>query len=447
MVSATPYRGDNVPLFLENAREMFDGEYVRLFEDHWKWLEIENFYHNFISFEEDPEQKLIEVLKAEGDQRHIILLPADGRSFRRDSTWVPDFVQILTEIGISRDQILDMVTSKGEELDLLKTRIAEDSEHYSQGGESKIRIILSVNIMREGADWVPATRIHELAPSKSTTRTTQSVGRLFRKDFFNRKIDVAYYPYFENLKKHASEEETRHYVTDRTNLCWAGLLVVDQMFSPTYEDWAGEGGDSQKNKLNLNEAKEHFFGDSLPNVEEVLLLTIQTILGGENRRLTPRETELAIQEASRVSHGGDLFAKRKVLAKLIQKYEDFAHNSVAHPKIKLEFSGYDQSEIRARGFNHTEFLSQGLFVSETLSNTDRLTDLRNVLNHIQTSNTNQILVARLTQEKSKSTQRQLRALKTKAKRNPEALSLKERLHLDGRGNEQTAIGSKTNVSE
>jgi hypothetical protein len=92
-------------------------------------------------------------------------------------------------------------------------------------------VILAVNLLREGTDYVAANHVHDLSPSSLIGRIVQSIGRMTRKD--SRKTSIAYTAYFRNLHRHANNDEIRDHVSDRVNIAYAGMLGIFSLFDDT----------------------------------------------------------------------------------------------------------------------------------------------------------------------------------------------------------------------
>lgn len=437
IVSATHFRGDGLPLFMAEAAKKFDGEYVREFVEHWKWLSLQHFNLDMIGYDSDPRDTLLQVIKLEPNQKHIICLPPTNHRIRREGQWVERLIQGIRDMGL---RPLDLVDTEGREG--RKDQLRADSDAFSGGADSTIDVVVTVNLMREGTDWVPATRIHDLAPSRSSTRTVQTLGRLLRKDWKGRKQSLTYWMYFQNLQANADDENIREHAADRTNIALASLLILDQLFTPIRDDWDLRDRETppedKKPLLTLLEAREKFLGDQATAIEGklFLLLTQKKLQNGGS--LTARDIEWATGEALKgsdlpcVGRKPDTLAAKRVLAKICESIGAATlgvpeSNKAISPPLTGDFMGLDPSKIRDAGFDETK-RGEGLFTFGTRTDTEGFEKLGSIVKNLQKMNpVAEILSTRLGAPKSKKIVRKEKSLRRKAKQAPEKLTPEERL--------------------
>jgi len=352
IVSATHFRGDKFPIFLEKASSSFT-EFVRPWADHWEWLELESFNYDCVGYSESEIIRiLVDLILSEPEERHIVCVPADTHRFRKNNRgWVQEF---LAELGRSGVRALDLVTITGREA--RKRQLFNDNETNKMGRGTEFDVVVACNMMREGTDWVPATRIHDLAPSPSQLRTTQTIGRLMRRG--PTKRDVSYRAYFRNLHKNADKEEVREHVADRANVALATMVMADSFF--TYSP----GLDSTRTGSTpepLHTKMARIFGDDSERMVERLTAALQA--NTENGKITDRTINLALSVLG-CENRADPYEAMKVLKAMALKLRKFTESAEISPKLELIGTGLDPSSLRAAGFDYT-VRSSGLLSFET----------------------------------------------------------------------------------
>lgn len=169
-ISATHFRGDGADLFKEETDKLLV-TYERPFIKHWEFLGLGSLDYRCIGWDDDADlmDQLVESICSEPDEHHIVCLPADGRGVRAADPMFPaTLIKRLTKRG---RKVLDLVHDGKKQ---------DNKVHLQNKAYDKYDVLVSCNIMREGNDWEPASRVHDLAPSRSTTRTVQTIGRMTR---------------------------------------------------------------------------------------------------------------------------------------------------------------------------------------------------------------------------------------------------------------------------
>jgi len=132
--------------------------------------------------------------------------------------------------GIDPDGVIlnlvDPLTQKQNKSILLK----EPKEYFNEDSESKIKIVITCMLGREGTDWCPCSRLHNASIElNSTTLAVQTLGRLFRK--FENKTNVGITYYFKNFETLECSSKKREYISNRVNAMLA-LMIIDDLMSP-----------------------------------------------------------------------------------------------------------------------------------------------------------------------------------------------------------------------
>lgn len=341
IVSATHFRGDKFPIFLEKASSSFTA-FVRPWADHWGWLELEAFNYDCVGYSESEIiRTLVDLILSEPEERHIVCVPADTHRFRKNNPgWVQEF---LSELGRSGVRALDLVTIAGREA--RKRQLFDDNKAYKRGKCTEFDVVVACNMMREGTDWVPATRIHDLAPSSSQLRTTQTIGRLMRKG--PTKRDVSYRAYFRNLNKNADKEEVREHVADRANVALATMVMADSFFTYSPGLDSARGGSAQES---IHTKMARVFGDDSERMIERLTAALQA--NTENGNITDRTINLALSVLG-CENLADPYEAMKALKSMALKLRRFAESAEISPRLELVGTGLDPSSLRGAGFDYT----------------------------------------------------------------------------------------------
>ena len=224
-ITATHYRGDGIPMFYKNVDERLSkNQYVRPFIEHWKYLGFEALNQQCVGYD-DPIEALVKMLSPEDCS--IVYLCASNKNYRESNPFFVDELRHVLEQNGYR--VLDLVTksTQGENI----RKLQADNERYKAGAKRGYDVILAVNLLREGTDYVAATHVHDLSPSPLIGRIVQSIGRLTRKDA--RKTSISYTAYFRNLHHHSNNDEVRDHVSDRVNIAYAGMLGIFSLFDDT----------------------------------------------------------------------------------------------------------------------------------------------------------------------------------------------------------------------
>lgn len=275
-VSATHFRGDGASLFSPEVMAQFTeaNTYERSFIDHWNFLGLESFDYQCIGYDDD--KSMATVLKEvcqELTEHHIICVPADNTGFRAvDPAWVSGLINKLERRGL---RVLDLVHSDTKDA---------NKKQINNGYHN---VIVSCNIMREGTDWVPASRVHDMAPSKSTQRTVQTIGRMMRRQ--EDKKNIIYNAYFSNLgagkDKDTDKEILRERVSDRVNIALSGILIAQDIFSPVSIPCGKEG---RSEACTLDKIREPFGIDA----DTVLLVFADILAIAETKGEDPEDEQV-----------------------------------------------------------------------------------------------------------------------------------------------------------
>jgi quinol monooxygenase YgiN len=235
LTTATFNRGDQGIIVKSDYLKKFD-RFDLDFIDHFATLDIKKVFVNFEEYEDDPIFQIVENIRQELKERHLIVVPSRSSKWRKTDINLErlkeKLFKMLIEEGVNPNEvILDLVTESTQKQNkaiLLK----EPKERYDENPDyiSKIRVVITCMLGREGTDWCPCSRIHHASIELgSTTLAIQTLGRLFRKFKGKDNVAIIYYiKKFNPLKESANKKE---FISDRVNamLC---LMIIDDLMQP-----------------------------------------------------------------------------------------------------------------------------------------------------------------------------------------------------------------------
>lgn len=210
LMTATMFRGDEKDIIPKEYQKKFKSWNLP-FEDYMKILQIDRFNFDYIAYDKDPLDLIINVMKKHIDKKHIVVLPATKRRFRNKDTF-KRYMEIFKKM-FKPERILDLVTreTQDENKPLLKKR----PEDYD--------LVVACNIMIEGSDWPPAAVLHNTRVTQSILLQTQISYRLFR-GYYN-KDEIWVYSY---LPKEIFTDGVRKVFSDRLNFLVFQILMSEQ---------------------------------------------------------------------------------------------------------------------------------------------------------------------------------------------------------------------------
>jgi superfamily II DNA or RNA helicase len=232
--TATYFRNDDMPLFPGLHFALFDSvtkignQYVREFIDHFSTLNLDSFTLNIFGSDLDPMDDLIANIQNEPNEVHLVCIPAllPTHAYCNES-WKSKIRFSFKELF--GDTCIDLL---GEDRhDNLKKLIKANCE-YEKSNVFPYKVILSCDMVREGTDIIPASRLHDLAPSKSEVKKQQTIGRVLRRDPWGNKHDAQYNVYFANFNSFYSEEQQKQLASDFIIVAMVGLLTSLDYFEP-----------------------------------------------------------------------------------------------------------------------------------------------------------------------------------------------------------------------
>jgi hypothetical protein len=254
---------------------------------HFATLGIEKVFINFEEYEDNPIKQIVNNIRKEiHTERHLLVVPYKNAKWRRDSdptlvALVQALREMLIEEGLNPDEaILDLVPENTQEKNkaiLLK----EPKERYDEENNSKVRIVITCMLGREGTDWCPCSRLHNASIELgSPTLAVQTLGRLFRAFEGKDNVGITYYiKKFNNLQNAGSKRE---FLMDRINAMLV-LMIIDDLLNPivlpeipTPANKSSKSTNSSKNKSSATIKLSDVFGDDFESVKRKILDSIST---------------------------------------------------------------------------------------------------------------------------------------------------------------------------
>lgn len=270
LTSATMFRGDKDSILLGGARKEFT-PYFLDFIKHYRTLKLDGFQISFSEYNDNPIQDTIKRIKSEPNEKHFVVIPSRGSRWR--TIQGDEYLKLVNELTNSGLRVLDWVYE--EEQDANKKLVF--NEPNGDGGKSNIDVIVTCMLGREGTDWVPCSRIHNLATENSVTMALQIMGRAFRK--FPGKKDVKVY---YNVRKF-SKNNKRELFSDRINAMLIAMQANEMICPIKLPKIPG-----QPRSWTLSE----YFGDKNDSINEDLIKGYE----GLDKNGTDKQKQEAINE-------------------------------------------------------------------------------------------------------------------------------------------------------
>jgi hypothetical protein len=214
LMTATFFRSDWKKIVPDQYKEYFiKNKFVVRWDEHYKTLGIKEFFFDFIMYDENPISHIIQKIKDEPNEHHLIILPRTKSRFRDENT-LSEYIEEITKI-IPIDKVLDVVTESGRE------------QKFEQLNKNRTayNVIIACSKFDEGTDWPPCNRLYFTSYGESITRQHQVFGRVFRK--YKDKKDVKIYCYLENRK----DNDLRGKLSTYFNALLTTMMVED-LFVP-----------------------------------------------------------------------------------------------------------------------------------------------------------------------------------------------------------------------
>jgi hypothetical protein len=334
MTTATPYRGDRKMIFSPAVMKKFEKYFLDWIE-HFKTLGIADFSLEYEEYKGDPIKQCVNRIKREPSQKHMIVIPPTGQKWRMNGQ--KEFEALMKSIYkvVPKDRVLDLVTpstqDKNKAILLAEPKTGAD-------GPSNYDVVVTCMLGREGTDWCPCSRMHNLSCENSVTLAIQTMGRPFRRFEGKTTVRIYYYvPFFAKPKKGMTK---RDLLADRTN----ALLVCIQMdemchpiliptMRPIVVGGASESGSGRPSLMDV-------FGADYQRIKQDFFEDIECLADKSAEEIDKIIDAVILNEGVKEDVDG-VRGGLRILAMRV----------LAPPQFKADIMGIDVSFVRKAGFD------------------------------------------------------------------------------------------------
>ena len=329
LATATFFRGDRRTILSDRFKDDF-AHYYLPWDEHFQTLGIDHLSFDFLNYHGDPIPPLIDMVRSEPHERHLIIIPALSRRYRTQDS----LGRILTGLAASfpGDEVLDLVSPATQEAN--KRLLHRCPESF--------RVVIACRLFDEGTDWVPCSRLHNTdACESSVTLAVQRFFRPLRSHPVKRVVKIL--NYIPDMSLEMTLEEKRQVLSNRLNAFLACIVTQGELM-PCLVTMKGIPKGRQPKRMSLQEV----YGRTYPEVMADLLKGYELV--GDKADASEIE---GVAERVLAKHGvppevepSDL--RDALLSQLVR---------IAHPKSKvlerenLEPGGIDAESIRQKGFD------------------------------------------------------------------------------------------------
>lgn len=346
ITTATPFRGDNSAILNKAARGKFKCYYLPFF-DHWATLGIKNFGLEFLMYKGSPVRMCVDRILSEPNERHMVVIPSSTHKWRASGHEHQELLKKLNKAFPG--QVLDLVDSNSTTRKANKLRLLAEPRK-PQNRPSNIRVVVTCMVGREGTDWCPCSRLHNLSVESTLTLAVQTLGRPFRR-FFPTKKEVNcfnYVPEFESPEDGGSVKDVLSHRTNALLTC----MIFDESFHPIalpkipkaihIGSKSGTSFSSLQNAIEAQDIDYHEF--KLALIDEM-----------ENNYDLSLERRTAVSVASAIMSVLDSFGISKWKEEIFQGANQFLARCwyVGHHDIakKMSAEGMDVGFLLERGYD------------------------------------------------------------------------------------------------
>jgi len=326
LTTATFFRGDRKTILSKAFRRDFV-HYELPWDEHFETLGICSLVFDFINYDGDPIDLVLDATRQEPDQHHLIIIPAMTHRYRTRKT-LSEIMSRLLEL-FPASEVLDLVTRKTQTAH--KALLMKHPESF--------KVVVACRLFDEGTDWVPCNRLHNTDAGEDSV--TLAVQRFFRPLRMHKsKRDVKIFNYIPTFSPDLELMEQRAILSDRFNAVMACIVTQGELV-PTLVTLkkASEG----KNRKRLQD----LYGDDYPVMLEDLLTGYEQL---------PEKTAEAVKELAGkvVDQYGcpDEVEKEDVVAAFCAQVMRFLPKKSESERRTLVPTVIDADEIRKRGFDH-----------------------------------------------------------------------------------------------
>jgi len=236
LATAFFFLGDNCSIVPETYLKKF-GRYTLPLDKHWETniQHIESFKYDFVIYKGSYVKDIKHLFKKRLGKT-IVYVPWPNASVSQGCKY-KETKRIITAIKSVRPsaRILNLVdeTDREEKREMF----------YTLDVHNNVDVIIAMGMLREGADWIWADRVIDLAPSNSLSLCGQKFGRLIRDVPGKKRIE--YYTFLPFVVDTLDEDTYRRRLSERFAAFTASLLIED-IVTPVKLPMSNDKKDDQK---------------------------------------------------------------------------------------------------------------------------------------------------------------------------------------------------------
>jgi hypothetical protein len=326
LTTATFFRGDKKTILSKAFRRDFV-HYELPWDEHFDTLGLSNLEFDFINYDGDLADLVVEAIREEPEEHHLIIIPALTHRYRTRKT----LAAIMSKLSkvFPAAEVLDLVTQKTQKAH--KALLMKHPEAF--------KVVVACRLFDEGTDWVPCSRLHNTDAGEDSV--TLAVQRFFRPLRMHKdKQEVKIFNYIPTFSPDLELMEQRAILSDRFNAVMACIVTQGELVpilvavkKPTSE---GHG----------HKRWQDLYGDNYPVILEDLLKGYEQL---------PEKTGKAVKElAEKVmdEYGcPDEIEKEDVIAALCHQVMRFLPKKSESGRRTLVPTVIGADEIRKQGFD------------------------------------------------------------------------------------------------
>ena len=329
LATATFFRGDRRTILSERFKNDFVHYYLP-WDEHFKNLGIDHLSFDFLNYQEDPVGSVVDTVRTEPEERHLIIIPALYHRYRNQKT-LSQIMRAL-EATFPPCEILDLVTASTQEPN--KKLLHDHPERF--------RVVVACRLFDEGTDWVPCSRLHNTDACESSV--TLAVQRFFRplRPHPSKKV-VRILNYLPDMSPEMTFDEKRQVLSNRLNAFLACIVTQGELM-PCLVALKGIPTGNRPRKISLQEV----YGEEYPEVIADLLRGYEIVGDKANSTLIEEVADRVLNKFGVPAEVEENDLRSALLHQLVR---------IANPRSKtldredLEPKGIDAEAIRRQGFD------------------------------------------------------------------------------------------------
>ena len=329
LTTATFFRGDRKTIISGMFRQQF-AHYYLPWDEYYDTLGIDDLRFDFIAYDKNPVETLLDTIRGERDEHHLVIIPPLTRRYRTIKTH-----------GLLLEGLRD-IYPRSEVLDLVVPETQKRYKALLYRHPDAFRVVVACRLFDEGTDWVPCSRLHNTDAGEASL--TLAVQRFFRPlRTHPAKKDVVIRNYIPRFSPELELGEQRAILSNRFNAVLACIVTQGELM-PTVIPLKTEGTAMPAKRVSLQEA----YGDEYRSVMEALLIGYESVEDKTDAAAIRELVEAVIEE-----HGHPEDVEPEVLrnAMLVQVARIACPPSRESNRRTLEPDAIDAEAIRRQGFD------------------------------------------------------------------------------------------------